>query len=136
MDIVLTRDEYRADGIFGEIFNTAGSTICYTLEHAYQTPSGDWVPKIPPGTYVCVRGIHTLEDGTQFETFEITGVAGHYGLCFHWGCFNKDTKGCVMTGDSVAPYGTIEMITNTKKTFSKFMKFQNDVDEFMLKVME
>jgi hypothetical protein len=94
--------------------------------------------KIPNGVFDCVRGIHALEDGVPFETFEITGVEGHSGLLFHWGNYNKNSKGCVCTGEDFvdAPKSSVheDMVTNSRATFAKLMTLQTGVDRFQLTV--
>lgn len=109
-----------------------------TLEHAYR--EGDsWVPKLYPGEFLCVRGPHRLHGMTQdFETFEVTGVEGHKGILFHWGNFNDHSEGCILTGDAIAEYSAgaarEEMVTNSRAAFSRFMKIQEGVDHFTLRV--
>lgn len=134
MNLLLSRKQRTADGIFGTLENESFS--CVTLEHAYEG-AGGWIPKIPKGTYTCRRGLHRLHGMTEaFETFEITGVEGHSDLLFHWGNFNKDSEGCVLLGDALAkngPTGT-QMILHSRDTFAKFMRLQDGVEEFQLVV--
>lgn len=141
MNLTLTRTEYRSDGIFSELRDEDGNTIARTLEHAYLmggTGPGEgytYIPKIPPGTYTCVRGPHRLHGMTaDFETFEITGVVGHENLLFHWGNFNKDSEGCVLVGKSEAVGGGAHMVTASRDTFAAFMQLQDGLDSFQLTV--
>lgn len=143
---ILRYDDHKPYGIFGT-FQFAGDFVPFmdTLSHAYQQPDGSYLPIVQPGTYTCVRGIHKLEDGIPFETFEITGVEGHSGLLFHPGNFQKDSKGCTLVGASRIRYdsnhdGQItemddEMITQSKVTFEAWMKRLNGVNSFMLQVI-
>ncbi|MGZ3686663.1 MAG: DUF5675 family protein [Bdellovibrionota bacterium] len=132
MTLRLTRKLFRADGIFSELADDAGKEIAMTLEHAY--PNGQFYsPKIPNGTYLCVRGKHQLHGMlAPFETFEITGVAGHTGLLFHPGNVNQDSEGCVLTGEKIADAGQAEMVTNSRATFAKFMQRMDGLNEFPL----
>ena len=58
MNLTLQRRQYRADGIFGEVTREDdGLILMVTCEHAYQD-GDEWAPKLPPGTYRCVRGTH------------------------------------------------------------------------------
>lgn len=95
MDLILKRKLRNADGIFSDLFQGLGTGLeLTTLEHAYpirNRESIDYAPKIPNGIYTCVRGMHQLEHGWPFETFEVTGVAGHSGILFHIGNFNADS---------------------------------------------
>lgn len=137
----LTRTQFRPDGIFGRLYNDNGVPICYTLEHSYQQPDGSWLPKLPNGQFLCVRGPHRLENMTQdFDTFEITGIPSFMGnpvtgVLFHAGNWDKDSHGCVLLGHNVIiQKDQSQMITSSKVTFSEFMDQLVGVSEFMLTV--
>lgn|ERR1035437_2359376 len=132
MNLTLERDAYREDGIFSTLLDDKGDTIAKTLEHSY-----DNLPKVPAGTYTCVRGPHRLHGMTEdFSTFEVTGVEGHAGILFHWGNFNKDSEGCVLVGKEVAIQAAgAWIITASRDTFAAFMALQEGVDEFQLTVV-
>jgi hypothetical protein len=134
MNLILTRKERRADGVFSELSDEAGRVLFHTLEHAY--PAGDgYEPKIPNGTFTCRRGEHRLHGMTEsFSTFEITGVLGHQNLLFHWGNFNRDSEGCILVGEKVAQAGQEEMITNSRAAFARFLALQAGLDLFPLTV--
>ena len=129
----LTRTDFRPDGIMGEFtFDGDPGRFCVTLEHSY-----DNQPKLQPGTYSCVRGVHTLHNGIPFTTFEITGVAGHTGILFHAGNFNRDSEGCVLIGRDVStdPNTGEEMVTGSKLEFAQFMERLDGIDTFQLTVV-
>lgn len=136
MNLTLTRTDFLHDGIFGVLKETAtGKQIAVTLEHAYDSGLGDgsYAPKVPPGTYTCVRGMHRLgATKPQFETFEIMGVKGHYGILFHAGNYNKDSDGCVLLGAGYG--GDPRMIHSSRVTFAAFMSLQIGVKEFTIVV--
>ncbi|NNM68930.1 MAG: hypothetical protein HKM00_02990 [Gallionella sp.] len=129
--------EYRADGIFGDFtFANDDHPFMVTLSHAYEQPDAKYAPIVLPGIYTCKRGWHTLADGVPFETFEITGVAGHAGLLFHAGNFNKDSHGCTLCGMSEIAQGDGEwMITRSKDTFRAWMARLEHVQTFQLEVI-
>lgn len=132
MNLTLTRNEYREDGIFSTCTDEEGNEVAQTLEHSYGLE-----PKIPEGEYHCVRGVHRLNGmvGT-FDTFEIQGIEGHTGLLFHWGNFNADSEGCVIVGQhKVTQDDGTEMVTNSRQEFRDFMALQDGVDEFTLTVV-
>jgi hypothetical protein len=134
MDLTLTRTDFRSDGIFGFLHTDSGFEVARTLEHAY-LKGAEWLPKIPPGRYACVRGPHRLAGmKSDFETFEVKGVTGHWGLLFHWGNFAKDSSGCVLLGRAIGRLGSVQMITDSRATFAAFMRLQAGVDEFTLTV--
>lgn len=129
----LTRELMDPFGIISTLRTDFGSQIAITLEHSY-----DGLPKIPPGVYKCVRGIHALEHynkGQPFETFEVTGIEGHTGLLFHPGNKNADSNGCVLTGRSlITGADGHPFVTNSHTTFDQFMKLNTGVNEFNLTV--
>lgn len=129
MDLHLTRTDNGPAGIFGTLTTSGGAVVAVTLEHAYPEDQG-WVPKIPVGTYVCVRGEHQLGTGSPFTTFEITGVPGHSGLLFHTGNFTRDSSGCVLVGQERHD----DMILGSHAAFGGFMLLMGGVDRFTLAV--
>jgi glutaredoxin-related protein len=138
MNLMLIRKQWTPTGVIGELHDDNLNLVAVTLEHAYKaTPpsSHPWMPKVPNGTYTCVRGMHQLEKMlVPFETFEITGVPGHSDILFHVGNYDADSSGCVLVGENVS-YGMMSfMITNSRATFAKFMALQDSVDSFQLTV--
>ena len=129
---IIKHTEFKPDGIFGEFSFEDEGRFCFTLEHSY-----DNQPKLQPGTYTCVRGTHKLHNGVPFETFEITGVAGHAGILFHAGNFNRDSEGCVLVGHTIAvdPNTGDEMVTGSKDEFKAFMARLEGVDSWQLEVV-
>lgn len=136
MNLVLTRKEFRPDGIFSELRDESGNFVAVTLDHAYSVENRI-EPKIYPGKFTCKRGLHRLEGMTQdFETFEITGVEGHTNILFHTGNFNKDSSGCLLLGTSFGQNGAqgAKMILCSKVAFKQFIELQSGVDSFELTV--
>jgi hypothetical protein len=133
----LRRQTFLRDGIFGVFrFDDDDITAFYTLEHAYlglsdSCPNG-WSPKVPQGSYLCVRGIHRLAHGEPFETFEITAVPGHTGVLFHAGNYNADSEGCVLLG--LGRDGD-KMVTQSKAAFADFMDHLKGLPTFLLEVI-
>lgn len=134
----LTRLDYLNTGIFGALIDPDSSFAAFTLEHSYPvvpdstSVSTNYAPKIPAGTYKCLRGLHKLEGMTEpFETFEINGVEGHTNLLFHAGNFNKDSEGCVLLGlDRQGDTAILE----SREAFFEFMKNLKDLNEFTLEI--
>jgi hypothetical protein len=126
MKLTLKRTEYSPSGIFSELKDELGTIIAHTLEHSYNSK-----PKVPSGTFTCVRGDHKLHGMTDtFSTFEIP-VAGHTDILFHWGNYNKDSEGCVLVGELQSG----SMITNSRATFAKLMNLLQGLDTFELEVI-
>ena len=134
MDLLLIRNNYTKDGVYGVLYQDPSRKIlAHTLEHAYLDDNGNVFSKIPDGAYSCVRGKHRLSSSpVVFETFEITGIPNHTNILFHVGNYNRDSEGCVLLGLQVSM--PQKMILNSKQAFSDFMSLQQDVDEFTLTV--
>lgn len=131
MNMGLKRSRAVLYGVFGTLFDESGAFLAVTLEHSYPQKDGSFLPKIPAGTYVCKRGEHRLEGMNQpFMTFEVTGVAGHSNLLFHWGNYNNDSEGCILLGTDAEN----TMITESRAAFARFMALQEGVDLFTLTV--
>jgi hypothetical protein len=118
--------------------DASGHPLFVSVEHAYQDTNGDWLPKIPPGRYRCVRGAHSLDGVHKFDTFEITGVEGHTGLLFHPGNTELDSKGCVCLGTTFGELQVggqlLDAVLGSRDAFGIFMTLQMPVDEFWLTV--
>lgn len=130
MKLILQRKDFRYDGIFSEILDENYHFLFVALEHAYLCTDGTYKPKIPNGTYTCVRGMHNLESRIAkgeppFETFEITGVDGHSGLLFHPLNYNEESDGCVGPGLSLGKRTNGgQMICNSQKAFDALINLQ------------
>ena len=134
MNLQLIRKFYRPDGIFSTCQDENGHLVMVTLEHAYGDPVNGFLPKIPPGEWNCVRSKHRLNGmDHDFETFEII-VPGHTNLLFHWGNFNSDSEGCILTGEDIFEGKDQWMVTHSRAEFANFMRLQEGVDNFTLTV--
>lgn len=121
--LTLTRTRFCSEGIFGEL-SKDGERLAYTLEHSYNDK-----PKLPVGEFTCVRGQHRLHGMTaDFTTFEVTGVAGHAGILFHWGNYNCDSEGCILLGLQTSE----TMVSNSKQAFADFMLTMEGIGSFAL----
>lgn len=132
MTLLLSRYLYCDAGIFGTLGEGMIPSF-QTLEHSYSTPVG-YQPKIPRGSYECVRGPHRLNGMVDlFETFEVMGVKGHSGLLFHWGNTNADSSGCILLGSIIDPPET-KSIRLSRNSFSEFMKLMSGINKFELDI--
>lgn len=136
MDLILQRDLYRSDGIFGALLDVNGTPLYSTLEHAFQSEkeTDKWYAALSIGTYTCERGMHRLANMIPFETFEVMKAPGHWGILFHVGNYNKDSNGCILVGSMRISTGAGLMISASKKAFATFMQIQKDLDSFQLEV--
>lgn len=130
MDLILKRNKNSSDGIFGKLYDLEENLVAFTLEHAFLFEH-EYYPALPEGVYTCKRGPHRLESMiTDFETFEVENVAGHRGILFHVGNYNKDSSGCILLGSEVLA----KAIMNSRVAFTHFMDLQKGVDTFTLTV--
>lgn len=135
MDLILKRIAFRKDGIFSNLLDDQGNVVFATLEHAYRNKDGTYSPKIPDGTYQCIRGMHRLEGmPDDFETFEITGIDGHSNILFHIGNFNEDSEGCVLVGSAIKQSANYWIISNSRVAFTNFISLELGQDVFTLVV--
>lgn len=143
MNLILFRDEYREDGIFGKLVDEHNNQVAVTLEHSYDAGMGNggYIPKIAAGTYTCVRH---APNRLPYETFMLENVPpfqGHpvSGILIHIGNYDKDSIGCILLGRRIVPNpatpGT-NMITSSKNTFNAFMDMQRDLNSFTLVVKD
>jgi hypothetical protein len=145
MNLTLKRTEWRRDGIFGELRDPGGNVIAHTLEHSfmvYATGSYSYHPKVAPGTYTCVRGLHNTEGRVKkgmppFETFMVQDVPDFCGqkvtgILFHVGNFDSDSEGCILLGAAEIERGTVKMIAHSQSTFERFLAFQQGLNAFTL----
>jgi len=85
--LILDRHPSEIYGTFGHLY-WDGDEMAVTCEPVE--------PAIPLGEYVCIP-----HDGTEFQNvWEITNVPGHTEILIHNGNTIKDTKGCVLVGQS------------------------------------
>lgn len=132
MKLILSRREFRDDGIFGELKNERYEHLFVTLEHSF-----GGIPAVTPGDYKCERGLHSLPSDPDdfFDTFEVMEVPGHTGILFHVGNYNEDSAGCILIGEgNGAKLNGGKMITNSRKSFKEFMNMLKDHSSFELKI--
>lgn len=136
MDLILRRMKWSSDGVFSDLLDENNNQICLAGEHAYSDVDDGVQPKIPMGTYLCVRGEHQLEGmSAPFTTFEISDVPGHTNILFHAGNFPQiDSAGCVLLGEAIEQINGVLGVSNSRATFESFMAMQDGVDSFTLLV--
>lgn len=130
MNLILTRNQFRPDGIFGFLKDFSGNQIAVTLEHAY-TDSGIWVPKLPDGTFICKR---RLSPRFGYELFQIMGVPGHNFIEIHIGNYNEDSSGCVLLGEAIVSLNGSQALSMSRAAFLNFMHLLSGINQFSLEV--
>lgn len=123
-----------ASGIFS-VYLFDGRPFAVTLTHAFPDGKGGYEPIVEPGIYTMKRGVHRLENGVDFTTYEIMGVDGHDGLLFHIGNKNVDSKGCELTGESFGFDGKGNtLVLSSSDAFREFMELAAGAEELELEV--
>ena len=132
MKLKLIRNPAEAAGVFGLLETASGEFICRTLEHSYQVGLlQEYQPKLPNGTYRCIRGIHKIGKSLkEIETFEIINVPGHTGILFHCGNLLQDSSGCVLVGRSRIN----DALTESRVAFAQLMNKLSGLNEITLEV--
>lgn len=135
MIYTLTRTERASDGIWGELLGpnyASQPQKLYTLEHPYLIDN-HFTPKVPEGTYTCVRSMHQLVHMSHpFQTFQITNVPEHNNILFHMGSFASDSKGCVLVGEKIKGLQGGRILFRSLLGFNSFMHCLNGIDRFTL----
>lgn len=145
--MILTAQRFSCDehGAFYRITDEQGKFLFFTAARTYQQDDGSWAPKVGAGTYTLQRGLHTIPNGRQFDTFEITGVPGHGGLLFcHSGNEPQvDSEGCHIAGASMgyvdgqrAVVMSNSIIDDTKHPPGYFSRLTAGIDSFTLLVLD
>ena len=135
MDLLMQRDSVDSTGCFSTISTTDGIPLFKAGEHAYQQPDGTWQPKIPNGVYQCQLGEHQLEGQDPFQTFEVLGVPGHFGILFHKGNLPEaESAGCILLGTSFGVLLGEPDVAQSKLAFDAFINLQQGVNTFTLTV--
>lgn len=127
MKWTLTRKQYRADGIFGDLVSQDGLTVFKTLEHAYKIEdehypkSVGYFPKIHEGFHPCIL-YKSPKHGYMVPLLNALDDQGHM-FEIHIGNYNKDSDGCILIGDKmIVDHDTGGfMIAHSEKTFEKLM---------------
>jgi len=126
--LILARDLYREDGVFGDLISEHGELDLLTLERSYGL-----LPKLPKGEYICKR---TIWHKKGIPTFGITGVPDATRILFHTGNKEQDSEGCVLLGLSrIEVNGGVMLVTSSKVAHKQFMAYFEGCDEFPLTVL-
>lgn len=136
--MIAHRFEVGERGCFAEVFDDQGNHVMFTAEHCYPQADGSWAPKVPAGDYSCKRGLHTIPTGESFDTFEVTGVAGHTGILFpHPGNLPQvDSDGCFLCGSALGFVNGARAVIISRPTFAAWSARMRGIDTFLLKVLD
>lgn len=125
MNIQVIRETFTSKSTIGKMY-IGGRFFCYTLEDVDRDKNKDGdlndegeqkvygQTAIPRGKYKV-----TLEMSPSFKkiTPKLHNVVGFEGILIHEGNFEKNTRGCLLVGESKG----IDFIGNSKMAFAKLM---------------
>ena len=86
---------------------------------------------IPPGVYRCER-TWSKKFG---ETFVVCEVPDRAGILFHQGNFTSSTRGCILVGKDIKPYGKSFMVTDSRNAMQQFMDSLKGITQFTLEII-
>jgi hypothetical protein len=124
----LTRTHSRSDGTFS-VLDEEGQPFAVAVE-----PPSNSVGRYltPVGEYFCNR-VNSPKFG---NTFEITGVAGHDHILFHWGNLYTDSLACVIVGEKFGVIKGLTAVQESKSTpnegFNEFLLRTKGLTQFKL----
>jgi hypothetical protein len=113
------------EGAFGVLLR-AGRPLCLTCERTYENGK----VKIPAGEYICRR---TVFHRAGYQTFEVTGVAGHSRLLFHIGNTETDSEGCILVGSRFGRLNAKPAVIESARAFAELMWALHDTPAFTLR---
>lgn len=127
--VILQRKTKLQDEVIGQFQTEDGVFMFFTLERLFEG-----LPKIPAGTYDCIR-FNSPHLG--YEVFMLKSVPGHDHILIHIANFYSDLEGCIGIGKGLNLLKTgEEMLTESKLAFQEFMKIQAELATFKLVVQD
>ena len=114
-------------GTFGVALES-GEPFCVTCELPWKENQAN-VSCIPPGSYGAVR----VQSPRFGNTFEVKNVEGRTHILFHKGNSIKDSRGCILLGESFNPG---ETVGSSRSAFGEFLDRTQEYDHFILHITE
>ncbi len=107
----VTLHRYREDlfGTHGQIEDSAGSVLCYTIERGAGL-------RCPVGTFNCEP--HTKSNNGQ-KCWILDDVLGRTGILIHTGNTENDSEGCIIIGLMTNAEGVLESELALQKLHAK-----------------
>jgi hypothetical protein len=114
------------------VFLIEGKPRFLTLELPYRNNEHE-ISCIPEGEYKCKRVFNRVTAGgtSLGTTFEVSNVIGRSGILFHVGNTSKDTKGCILIGQTLEDS---DAIRGSKMAFANFLESFSGINEFRLTI--
>lgn len=128
-DLKLLRSVKHDKGAFGVLVGRNGLPFGVSLERTFENAE----PVIPAGIYLCRKS--RFERG-GYDTFEITGVAGHSRLLFHKGNKETDSLGCVLVAEKFEYLDGEPVVLESQHGFDEFWRMYGDLSSFYLEIKD
>jgi len=117
-------------GSFGALtFNS--QPICVSLE-PYMRENERSISSIPAGQYIAERVVSPKYG----DVFEVKNIQNLDKVLFHWGNRDRDTRGCILLGESFGVYKNDWAVLSSKVAFNEFMGLLEGKKEFQLTITE
>jgi hypothetical protein len=116
-------------GAFGVLVSYLGLPFAVTVERTLTGVE----PVIPAGSYTCKKTRY-IKGG--YDTFEITGVAGHDRLLFHQGNRETDSIGCVIVAEKFEYLNGEPAVLESSHGFAEFWQLYGDRESFQLEIRD
>lgn len=131
MMFLLQRDDMTpTEPTLGQLLREDRSVVCQTLELPWRD-NHHGVSCIPTGTYAARR---LWSPAHRRELFWIEGVPDRLAIELHIGNTIRDTRGCILLGQSRTHLGDQPALLHSRLAFDAFMTELADVDAFSLTV--
>ncbi len=133
----LQRDSVIDGATQGQMVDDDGSHLWFTLEHEWVDENGDGlgdtgVSRIPAGSYTCER----FHSEKHPNTFQVMNVPGRTAILIHSGNTTDQTEGCILIGKGRGHLNGKPAVLQSRDAFAEFLAKFEDVDSFLLDVVD
>lgn len=127
---------------FGRLYAHDGTEICVTCERPWVDKDADGkrdrgVSRIAPATYTVKRRLDSPKHG---EVFELQDVPDATNIQIHAANWPTQLEGCIAVGSAFGEVTigkvTAPGVTGSKMALAKFMREMQDVDTFLLTIVD
>jgi hypothetical protein len=123
----------RSQGTFGilSVSGISGEFTCFTIERQW-LENKENISRIPSGLYTL--RIDTFKG--KYKNYKVLKVNNRTAIEMHIANFSSELNGCIALGDSISWFSKEKRfgVTNSEKTFKKFMIAMNGDQEAILHI--
>lgn len=114
-NLLIVRDQFTDKSTLGKLYLN-GNFYGHTLELAWLDNKKN-VSCIPKGVYDVIKGNPEESSSYKYQHLLIENVPNRNFILFHIGNYPKDTKGCILLGNTRA----LNFVGDSKKAFYNLM---------------